>query len=154
MSLSQFELYHGAVLAQVIRNPDITLKLFERNTDQGWASYYVTDNTTDYLLYIKYTSRVTFGIRKKRCNFTFSLEDIQRLKRERDRGILLCLVCDSEEVCLLDKDDIDELGILEKGKACGISVSWTKGSSLTVKSGGRELNKKVARNRLKEFPWR
>jgi hypothetical protein len=35
MPLSQFELYHGAVLSQIIRNPRINVKLFERNDDHG-----------------------------------------------------------------------------------------------------------------------
>ena len=154
MALSHFELYHGAVLSQVIRNPEITVKLFERSPDQGWAAYSVSDNAKDYLLYIKYTSRVTSGRRKSRCNFTFSVDDINRLKEKENKEILVCLVCGDREICLLDKKDLDELEILKHNKTCGVSVSWTKGSGLTVKSGRKELSHKVARNRLKNFPWK
>lgn len=43
MALSFFELYHGAVLSQIVRNPEINLKLFERNSNDGWSIFKVTD---------------------------------------------------------------------------------------------------------------
>ena len=42
MALLFFELYHGAVLSQIVRNPEINLKLFERNSNDGWSIYKIT----------------------------------------------------------------------------------------------------------------
>ena len=40
MSLSKFELYHGAVLTQVVRNPEMSLKLIERDSKKhSWGMY-------------------------------------------------------------------------------------------------------------------
>jgi len=156
MSISNIELYHGAVLTQIIRNPDISIKLFERNSEEGWGAYYVFDNLKQYLIYIKYTTNVSIGKKKKRSTFTFSPEDIVRIKRHLgEREIMVCLVCGAEEICLLDERDLDELELLDNHSSfVAVSVSWEKGTSLSVKSRGRELSHKVPRNRLKNFAWK
>ena len=154
MSISPFELYHGAVLSQVVRHPKTALKLIERKDNQGWASYGVTDNAADYLLYIKYASKHAYSKKRKKYNFTFSPQDISRLKKKKDEKVLVCLVCGSEEICLLDNDDLKELQLWGINKYRNVSVSWIGGSSLTVRSGGNKLRHKIARNRLKNFPWR
>jgi hypothetical protein len=155
MALSKYELFHGAVLSQVIRNPVVNLKLFERSEKHGWGMYSVTDNAKTYLLYIKSTSKAKDGRNNiKYSNFTFSVTHIERLKEEpKTKNILLCLVCDSEEICLLDGEDLINLGLLEKNTSSTISVSWKKGSELNVKSGKRELSYKIKRSRLKNFAW-
>jgi len=61
MPTSKFELYHGAVLTQVVRNPGLSLKLFERTGEHGWGEYEVSDNHQVYRLFIKTTTQVTKG---------------------------------------------------------------------------------------------
>jgi len=73
---AQFELYHGIVLSQIVRNPKINLKLIERNDLYGWGAYEVMDNETTHRIYIKATSFIKDRRKgEKGCNFTFSETD-------------------------------------------------------------------------------
>lgn len=153
MSLAQFELYHGAVLSQIIGNPKVNVKLFERNSDHGWGAYEVSDNETTYRVVIKATAQVRKG-RKGNCAcvFTFSQADVDRLRKiEVDRHLLICLVCSDAEICTLEWGDIDRLGLLMDKSACSVSVSWAPNTGLHVKCRGVELV--VPRNKLKNFEW-
>lgn len=153
MSLSKFELYHGAVLSQVIRNPGLSLKLFERTEEHGWGEYEVSDNHHSYRLFIKSTSRVRVG-RKDRhySNFSFSVNDVERL-RGVSGNVLLCLVCADEEICTLEWEDITALQLVKNREACNVIVSWSSGTELHVKSKHAELNYKIPRNKLRTFSW-
>lgn len=156
MSLKNYELYHGAVLTQVVRNPDVSLKLIERDNEKlGWGMYRIITDKNDCILFIKSTSRKPNKGRNniEYSNFTFSPDDIVRLNSNFDKDLLLCLVCCDNHICLLTKDDIIELKIPESKKTCGVTVSWTKGSSLTVKSKLAKLERKIARNALKNYEW-
>lgn len=155
MALSQFELYHGAVLTQLVRNPsDVSLKLIERDSEKhGWGMYVIGAGRKDYILVVKSSAKITEG-RKKYCNFTFSVHDINVINKYKNKELLISLVCHNEHICLLRKSDIFSLQILESNKPCGVSVHWTRGSELTVKSKYAELDHKIARNALKKFKWR
>ena len=55
MAISKKEMYHGAVLYQVVSNPDFSLKLIGHDKEEhGYGMYQVTTNTKDYVLFIKY----------------------------------------------------------------------------------------------------
>lgn len=153
MALSKFELYHGAVLSQVVRNPGLSLKLFERTEEHGWGEYEVSDNHHSYRLFIKSTSQVKAG-RKGRnySNFTFSLNDIEKL-RGVSGNVILCLVCGDKEICTLEWEDITALGLLRNLEVCNVIVSWFRGTELQVKSKYVELEYKIPRSRLRNFSW-
>jgi len=153
MSLSKFELYHGAVLSQVVRNPGLNLKLFERTDEHGWGEYEVSDNHHTYRLFIKATSQVKKG-RKSRCysNFTFSVSDVERI-RSISGNVLICLVCGDQEICTLEWEDMDTLQIMRNREVCNVTVSWSSGTELNVKSKFAELPYKVPRNKLKTYSW-
>ena len=155
MALSQFELYHGAVLTQIVRNPgNLSLKLIERDSEKhGWGMYAIGAGKKDYILVVKSTARITEG-RKIYCNFTFSVEDINLIKKYKNKELLIALVCHKNHICLLTKSDVISLTILESDKSCRLSVYWTRGSGLTVKSTFAELDHKISRNTLKNFQWK
>jgi len=155
MALSQFELYHGAVLTQIVRNPsNLSLKLIERDSEKhGWGMYAISAGRKDYILVVKSTAKVKEG-RKYYCNFTFSVDDINLIKKYKNKELLISLVCHNEHICILPKSDILSLKILESNKTCGVSVYWTSGSELTVKSTFAELDHRIARNALKNFKWK
>lgn len=151
--LKDFELYHGAVIIQILRNPGKSIKLFEKSPDYSWSEYEISDNLGNYKVFIKSTSNVTRRKNNDRCNFTFSSADIARLKDICETNVIICLVCEKEAICTLTWEDVDELGFLRSKEQCSLSVSWTKGSSLSVKCQGKELSHKIARNRLEKFEW-
>lgn len=152
---AQFELYHGAVLSQIIRNPLINLKLIERNDSYGWGAYEVTDNSTTHRIYIKWTSQITNRRKGESvCNFTFNEIDIDKLRSiDISRNLLICLVCSDKEICTLEWGDIDDLRLTLERTPANISVSWGPNTSLHVKCRGLELSRTIPRNRLKTFDW-
>lgn len=156
MPISKFEMYHGAVLTAIVRNPEISLKLIERDSEKhSWGMYSISSGRKDYVLLIKSTSKISDAKRtqEKYSNFTFSQEDIERLKKYADKEILVCLVCHDQHVCLLNKEEINELDILNSSKTCRISAYWRAGSELRVNSTFAQLGHKVPRNSLKNFDW-
>ncbi len=153
MPLSKFKMYHGAVLTEVVRNPEMSLKLIERDSQRhSWGMYAIAAGKKDYILFCKSTAKIFVG-RKNYSNFTFSVDDIRRIKEHFNQEILVCLVCHNQHICLLTKAEIEELKILDDNKSCRISVYWKQGTELTVKSTYAELSGKVARSRLKNFVW-
>lgn len=154
MPISKFEMYHGAVLTQVTRHPEMSLKLIERDKEKhSWGMYSISAGKSDYVIFIKSTSKINKG-KLNYSNFTFSTQDIDRLKKQTNDNIIICLVCHDEHICCLEKQDIDELRLLDSNKSCRVSVYWKKGSELTVKSAFAELGHKVPRSSLKNYEWK
>lgn len=145
--------YHGAVLYYVLNNPAYSIKLIERDkSEHGSGMYEVTGSTKDYVLFIKPRSQIQ-GTDPLYCAFSFLPSQIERLRRYRDKELLVCLVCHDSHVCALTRRDIEALGLLRNNGSCGVTVYWRKGSELTVRSKYSELPWKIPRNRLKTFAW-
>jgi hypothetical protein len=90
MLISRFEMYHGAVLTAIVRNPEISLKLIERDSEKhSWGMYNILSGRKDYVVLIKSTAKISDAKRKqeKYSNFTFSQEDIGRLNKYKDKDI-------------------------------------------------------------------
>jgi len=157
MSLSKFELYHGAVLLQIIRNPAVNIKLIDKSDDLEWSSYEVISKNTTHKVFVKSTSKVSISKSKSPyyyAGFSFSISDINRLRKiNEDRNLLICLVCADKEICTLNWSDIDELRLLFIKESASIRISWTNGSRLRIKCRGKELESTVPRNRLKMYNW-
>ncbi len=157
MGLHKYEMYHGAALLQMVRKPEFSLKIVETNNrEDGWGTYKVYSDSKDYVLFVKSTSYIHTGpYAAYYSQFTFSMDDIQRMRKftEKNRNVLVCLVCDHEHICLLNADEVKELQILKDTQQCNVKVSWRKGTELDVKSRYGGLNHKVPRSRLKMFEW-
>lgn len=153
MALGQFELYHGAVLAEIVRNPKINLKLIERNTDHGWGAYEVIDNATIHRVFIKSTSQIRKGRKGScACTFTFSESDIKKLRQiEADRNLLICLVCSDAEICTLEWADIDELRLLFETTVAGVGVYWNKNTSLQCNMQRSKVVTQYSEKQVKDF---
>ncbi|MEI7603974.1 MAG: hypothetical protein WCJ19_03070 [bacterium] len=155
MATPQFELYHGIVLAQIIRNPKINIKLLERNNEFGWGAYEVSDNLITYRVFVKSSSQ----IRKTRkagfsSAFTFSESDILRLRSlDINKHLLICLVCADQEVCTLESEDIDNSRLLMEKTSTNIIVYWSSNSRLHIKCRSEKLKYTIPRNKLINFNW-
>ena len=118
--------------------------------------YNILSGKKDYVVFIKSTAKINYAKRTKEnySNFTFSQEDIERLKVYIDgKDILLCLVCHDQHICLLTKEDVNELKILDSNKPCRITAYWKTGSELRLESTFAKLRYKIPRSRLKMFAW-
>ena len=74
MSISQYERYHGSVLTQIFRKPDMCLKLAERNKRHDWCRYDIEDNKYPYSIFVKLTKNVRTGKRKHAGQFPADLD--------------------------------------------------------------------------------
>jgi hypothetical protein len=155
MPISKFELYHGVVLSQIIRSPQISLKLLDKNTDIEWSAYEIFVKDITHKVFVKSTSNVRKGRKGIEYSvFTFSKSDILRLRRiESHKNLLICLVCANREICTLEWEDIDAMRLLFETTPTAVIVSWEKNTRLHVKCRGESLNYTVPRNRLKLFNW-
>jgi hypothetical protein len=153
MAINNKEMYHGSVLYHVLNNPDFSIKLIERDKkEHGPGMYEVTGNTKDYVLFIKSRSQIQ-GTNPLYCAFSFLPNQIDRLRRYKDKELLVCLVCHDSHICALTRREIDELRLLQSSDACNVTVYWQKGSELKVKSKYSTLPWRIPRNRLKTFDW-
>lgn len=157
MSLLKYELYHGAVLLQVIKNPSISVKLIDKNDNLEWSAYEVISDDTIHKIFVKVSGKVCLSKSKKPyyyTGFTFNESDIIKLRSIKDdRNLLICLVCADKEICTLNWKDIDDLRLFSKKEATSIRVSWHEKSSIRVKCRGIKLNRTVPRRRLKDYNW-
>jgi hypothetical protein len=144
--------YHGAVLYHVLNNPDFSIKLIERDKKEHGSGMYMVTGKKDYVLFIKPRSQIQ-GTDPLYCSFSFLPGQIDRLRRYRDKELLVCLVCHDAHICALTRRDIESLGLLRNNGSCGVTVYWHSGSELTVKSKYSELPWKIPRSRLKTFDW-
>jgi hypothetical protein len=151
MALSEKEKYHGAVLYQVVTNPDFSLKLIKRDKkEHGYGIYEVDSDSGNHILFIKCSSRVR-GKKRLYCNFTFSSTDIGQIQKylnNNSQELLVCLVCHDKHICALTQSDVEKLNLTPTNGSCRVSVYWEKNSELTVKSKHSELSHKVPRKKL------
>ncbi len=155
MAISKFELYHGAVLCQIIRSTLVNVKLLEKSDDFEWSAYEITDNHITHKIFVKSTSGVRIG-RKGRhySSFTFTESDIVKLREiQTDKNLLICLVCADQEVCTLEWHDIDLMRLLFDKEVASVIVSWNSNTRLHVKCRGTTLGYTIPRNRLKLYNW-
>jgi len=117
MSIQQFELYHGAVLARIVRNDrPVTLRLIESKAKQAWAAYIIDDEA---VFYMKHNSG---GDERKRdhvwtWSFSFNASQLSELHQlQQKRPVYLVLICGQREVgrdwpmevCLLSPDKVNQ----------------------------------------------
>jgi len=97
MAIQDFQLYHGALLAQLVRNErPVTLRMIETEKDRCWSAYRVDDAVT---IYVKHSARGKYspysGVPKAiTWTFTFQpehLNDIGRLSHASE--VYIALVC-------------------------------------------------------------
>jgi hypothetical protein len=150
MGLIEKELFHGAVLAKIIRSDQpVSLKMIEMNSDQSRSAYAINIDT---YLYIKSSKNPKPSERIPGAItwlFTFNtnhLIELNKLKAEKD--VCLALVCAQTSISKSDHEDDDKERPLEIGflrwdqifqcldlsnkEQQSITVRYKKGCSLEV----------------------
>jgi hypothetical protein len=131
MAIQEFELFHGALLAKLLRNEKpMTLRLIERNTECLWGEYSLNDSVR---LLVKHSKTPRENRRNSGVSWNFQLNphEIARLVSESDSmSNWLGLVCGRGEIkkapamqiCLLFPED---LGLLLDGRTQGQAAAIT-----------------------------
>lgn len=156
MPVREFELFHGAVLAKIVRNEKpITLRMIETKPSSEWAVYRINDEVT---LIIKHSKKAR-SLRQPATatsrtatswTFVFSSDQLAQVSKGT---VWVALVCGQDnvgagpkEICLLQPDEIDALIPNGPTKQQSVTVRYEPGKSLRALHG--QVTKVVPRNRL------
>lgn len=154
MAIKEFELYHGAVLAKILRKDIPTsLKLVETNRDS--STYVINDNIALYMTYRSLHKSSNEKISK--WFFDFSLQKCREIKEFLHYDLYFTLICinskyepNYSEVCLINKESIKKLIDLDAITVQKISVFLENGKSFrvhgTMSKKSKELT--VSRNQI------
>jgi len=116
MTISEFEFFHGLVLAKLIRRPDVSnLMLIEYNKQES-SIYRVKDDAAVFVTY----SKARRSLKKDdSCSWTFNLSPEQRrqIREQPNRhSVYIALVCGSPKfkyneysICVLTFDQWAEV---------------------------------------------
>lgn len=94
MPIRDFELYHGALLATLVRSHrPVTLRMIETDANDCWSAYILDDALT---IYTKHSAHGDYNKTTKSVSWTFTfnpkhLRDLRRL--EEEHPVHIALVC-------------------------------------------------------------
>lgn len=156
MPVRKFELYHGAVLAKIVRG-DGSLTLFERGDDTAWAAYLVNGAVC---LYVK-TSDQRGADRSGAARFSYTFQPAElrfvaeQIALRGPSGVLAGLVCADKEVALVAADELARCVDLGASAAQNVTVLVPSGQSLRVYGplNGNVGKITVARNRIDTYDF-
>lgn len=164
MGVKDFELFHGAVLAKLIRNGrPISLKLIEMQIDQSRCAYLINDSTYVYVKHSKTPKESKKDENTFSWVFSFTpehLQEIKELKGEKD--LCLALVCGQNEitrktpieVCFLEWDQIAECFEMEAVGQQSITVKYKKGCKMRVWGRGNTMHHPLLINQDALTVWK
>ena len=118
MSVREFELYHGAALAKVLRSEKpVALRLVETKPGESWSTYTLNDAVDLLVTHSKGPRPVSRGGGGTSWSFVFSTNQLRQMNPAHSkRPVWVAMVCgrkspaDGEmQVCLLDPDQIAEV---------------------------------------------
>lgn len=154
MAIKNFEFYHGAVLAKILRKDMATsLKLVETNTKEHWSTYIIND---EIALYISYrTGKPNKNKTRLTWYFNLNKNHLKELEDFIHKDLKFALICLSDndeicksEICLLEKEDILELIDINSEFVQTITISLEKNQrkfrvhgTLSEIKGEKKINK-------------
>ena len=149
MSIKEFELFHGAILAKLVRNEKpITLRLIETRFDD--SRVYTLNDVIE--LYVKHSispRELSRGEGGYSWTFTFDTEHVNQIRElKKRRTTYIALVCGHRyvkeariETCLINLDEHADLLDLEGNSQQSVTVRY--------KTGAKKL--RIFRDRQEKF---
>ena len=130
MSIQQFELFHGAVLAKLMRSDrPIALRMIETK-DEAWSVYTVNDEVELFIKVRTIASELSRERDGLSWQFVFTPEQISQIKNlSTSKKVAIALVCgrqnikDDMQIAFVEQDDVKDI----------IDFSVNTSQSLTVK---------------------
>lgn len=155
MSIKEFELYHGAVITQLLRSESpLTLRMIETKPTEAWSTYIINDEVN---LVIKHSlsPRISKKSNQITWQFIFSIDQIRQLNSANTWSSLVCASKDLSnkfmEICLIDLSQINDLLDISSLKQQSILVKRIDGKSLRVTSRRIEHEILIPKNRLTKW---
>ena len=117
MTIKQFELFHGAVLAKVVRDRPVALRMIETRPGEAWAVYTINDAVDLFLKHSTSARTLTREPGGFSWQFAFSPEQVNQIhERQVSRQVYVALVCGQSDVkqgkmqiCFLHPDQLAQL---------------------------------------------
>ncbi|MHB0980497.1 MAG: hypothetical protein ACYC5Q_10600 [Thermoleophilia bacterium] len=137
MKVQEKDLFHGAVLTQIVEDPSFKAL----NKASPHYGHYLVN--TDKQVFVKYRTGGTSP-----WQFVFSSDELQVIERAEKSGdsLLLCLVCGQVTVCALDASEIKTVLDLAQVRSQWISVEVPSGGSCHVRGSAGSLKRTVPHN--------
>jgi hypothetical protein len=115
MAVRDFELYHGAVLAKILRRQKpVTLSLIESQPREKWSTYTLNDEVDLLVTYSRSPRQISRNGGGTSWTFVFSRNQLRQMdSRGKERRVWVALVCGRKDpsegemqVCLLDPEEL------------------------------------------------
>lgn len=150
MSIKQFELFHGAVLAKLVRRGQrVALTMIETRPGDPWAVYTINDAVD---LFVKYRTASTARRRLIRpagalsWSFVFTPDQLRQIRElQGRRDVFAVLVCGragvrdpDQQTCLLRPDQLERLLDLDDPTQQSVGVRYIPRKKLRVSSSRTE----------------
>ncbi len=159
MSISMFELFHGAVLTKLARSDrPVTLRMIETRPGEAWSAYTLNDEVD---LFIKHstTPRQTNrgGVRGLSWQLVFGPNQLAEMSKA-PHDVYVALVGAGQNardtsgwcICLLDPEQVRDVLDLSVLSQQVVTVSCLPGRRLRVYKN-RRVRFKIAQNRISEW---
>jgi len=141
VAVREFELFHGAVLAKLVRSDrPISLRMIETHPSEAWSSYVIND---EIRLMIKHCTKQRKLKREPGSvswTFVFGADQLRQLRPDDSgRSVWAALVGggrdvkeDAMQICLLDQEEIQQVLDLRATKPASLTVRYVPGKQLRV----------------------
>lgn len=149
MTLKEYELFHGAVLAKLVRrDKPITLRLIETNTSESWSVYKVNDID----VFLKHSANPR-ELKKGGRSWTFIFGEKQLAQISENTHIaLICGSSDTKDknmgICFLKSQTATSL---LSGNAKSITVHLEPGQRFRVSSSAVDEKVLIAQNAIEKY---
>lgn len=162
MTIKEFELFHGAVLAKFMRRDrSVNVVLIETHPKDTWSKYMVSYGFNDVPLLIKHSTNQRKLKRKRGAcawTFVFSPDQLRQLRPDKSgKPAYVALVGGSNKLkntrmqaCLLKPKEIQSVVDLQSPKQASLTVHYLPRKKLCVLYGRKEIFL-VSQNRLEEW---
>jgi len=161
MSISKTDLFHGAVLAKLLRESPTALRLFEhRASERAVYSVDGLPGNQQAFFFVKSSASPRSSKRNGGCSwsFTFLPEHMKELRDLRDRGLVqIALVCGSNElkgdgppleVCLVSMTELEKVVNLRSVSSESVRVESAQRKKLRLYGGGARDPLLIPRKRI------
>jgi hypothetical protein len=142
MKIQEKDLFHGAALTQIVEHE--SFKALNK-ADEKYGHYQVNH---DRRLLLKYSKEESSG-NPQFWKFSFNPDDIETLAKDVEKGarIFICLVCRFVSVCILNKEELEEvLDLANRTATQWVRVEFPSGGSLHVRGSAGKLTRAVPHN--------
>lgn len=156
MGIQQFELFHGAVLAKLMRNDHpIALRMIQ-TTEDAWSVYTIN---TEVELFIKVSTTPNELSREEGVSwqFVFTPEQLEQIRSlHLSNKVAIALVCgqrnikEEMQVAFLKPENVEEFWNFSETSSRSVTVNYIPRKKLRVKTDyTKEI--KVAQNALDKW---